>query len=191
MGSRIPKASRPLQQTKTVKPVFLPSEDKISFSFSALEKTKHFNLEPTCPSWSSELFEMLKAVSSCTKTELMSNQFRTYRVHNHERAEPPDPLPEGVSLKDCYQIRISKSKGGIHGVFNDNIFYVIWLDPLHNMYPDDRYGGLKVITPPKTCCMDRDEALEKLQRENAQLKHDCEFWEKVAAEEAAKNSETK
>ena len=193
MCSRIPKANRPPIGGHTIPPHFIPMTEKVTFSFSALEKTKHFNLDATCPNWSSELFEMLRNVSNYSKTELISGRLRTYRVHNHETAHPPDPLPDGVALKDCYQIRISKSKGGIHGVFNENVFYVIWLDPLHNMYPDDRYGGLKVITPPKTCCMDRNEALEELKRENAQLKEDCEFWEKEAqeAEAAAKNRETK
>ena len=181
MSSRIPKATRPTAQGTIIKPVFIPTEEKVTFSFSALEKTKHFNLDVTCPNWSSELFDMLKNTSNFSKTDLISGKLRTYRVHNHEKASPPDPLPEGVALKDCYQIRISKSKGGIHGVFNENIFYVIWLDPLHNMYPDDRYGGLKVITPPTTCCKDRDEIIAELQAQITQLKENCEFWENEAS----------
>ena len=179
MGSRIPKAIKPTQQ-QVIKPVFISTEDKITFSFSALERTSHFNLDMTCPNWSSELFEMLKNASNYSKTDLICGKLRTYRVHNHESASPPDPLPDGVALKDCYQIRISKSKGGIHGVFNENIFYVIWLDPLHNMYPDEKYGGLKTITPPTTCCMDRDQTLTELQEQIAKLKEDCQFWESEA-----------
>lgn len=30
-------------------------------------------------------------------------------------------------LKDFYQIRLSTAKG-IHGVFYENVFYVMWLD---------------------------------------------------------------
>ncbi len=181
MGSKIPKAIRPSTPAPIVKPTFISQEDKVTFSFSALERTKHFNLDATCANWSSELFDMLKNVSNFSKTDLISGKLRTYRVHNHEKASPPDPLPEGVALKDCYQIRISKSKGGIHGVFNESVFYVIWLDPQHNMYPDDRYGGLKIITPPATCCMDRNEIIEELQGQIIQLKEDCKFWENEAA----------
>ena len=104
----------------------------------------------------------MKIVSSITKQDLISGKYRTYRVHNHEKANPPNDFPPGVSKNDCYQIRISKSKGGIHGVFRDNVFYVIWLDPLHNMYPDDRYGGLRKIKPPSTCCKDRDNDIIQL-----------------------------
>lgn len=180
MSSRIPKAKQLSRQDKIVKPYFIPMEEKLTFSFSALEKTKHFNLDMTCPNWSSDLFIMLKNVSNYSKAELIRGDLKTYRVHNHENASPPDSLPDGVALRDCYQIRISKSKGGIHGVFNDNIFYVIWLDPLHNMYPDERYGGLRNINPPKTCCADRDEVLKELREENERLKEEREFWENEA-----------
>lgn len=179
--SKIPKPISPQQHENIIRPVFKPTDDTVTFSFAALEKTEYFNLDATCSNWSSELFDMLKDVSNCSKLDLLTGKVRTYRVHNHESASPPDPLPHGVALKDCYQIRISKSKGGIHGVFNENVFYVIWLDPLHNMYPDTRYGGLKVITPLTTCCMDREEIIAELQKENACLKEDCKFWENMAS----------
>ena len=106
---------------------------------------------------------MLKDISGHTVAEIVGGGYKKkYRVHNHEHANPPSPLPDGVALKDCYQIRISTSKGGIHGVFEENIFYVIWLDPLHNMYPDDRFGGLRKIKSTSTCCKDRDEEIYRL-----------------------------
>jgi hypothetical protein len=177
MKCKIPKPQPPQTQGKILKPVFVASDDKITFSFSALEKTKHFNIDVTCPSWPSELFDMLKDISNFSKTDLIGGKFPKYRVHNHENASPPDKLPEGVALKDCYQIRISKTKGGIHGVFYDNVFYVIWLDPLHNLYPDDRYGGLRVIRPPKTCCKDRDEIIAQKQAEIERLQKDVKELE--------------
>lgn len=30
------------------------------------------------------------------------------------------------------------------------------------MYPDDRYGGLRKVKPPSTCCMERDEKINEL-----------------------------
>ena len=180
-NNRIPKQHKPLIQEHVIIPKRIPSDDKITFSFSALEKTKYFNLDSTCSNWSSELFDMLKNISNYSKTDLISGRFRTYRVHNHEGASPPEPLPNNVALKDCYQIRISKSKGGIHGVFSENVFYIIWLDPLHNMYPDEKYGGLRIITPPTTCCMDREAIIEELINQNAKLREDCQFWENEAS----------
>lgn len=179
MGNRIPKPSV-AADSRILKPSFISAEENITFSFSALERTDYFNLDGTCQNWASELFDMLKNASNYTKVDLISNKIKTYRIHNHERANPPNSLPDGVALKDCYQIRISKSKGGIHGVFNENIFYVIWLDPLHNMYPDDRYGGLRKVQAPSTCCKDRDDIIAELKAKIIQLKEDCSFWESEA-----------
>lgn len=179
--NKVPKQNRIPAKEQIVRPGFISEEDTVKFSFSALERTKYFNLDSTCPNWSSELFDMLKNVSNCTKVDLISGKLQTYRVHDHCKASPPNPLPDGVALKDCYQIRISKSKGGIHGVFYENVFYVIWLDPLHNMYPDYKYGGLKVISPPKTCCMEREDTILELQGQIAQLKEECHFWEQEAS----------
>ena len=179
-NNRIPKAKiTDAPKSKIVKPHLRYTPSAISFSFEALERTEFFNLDCTCANWASELFEMLKEMSKLNKDELLSGKYSksTYRVHNHANANPPSPLPVGVELKDCYQLRIAKSKGGIHGVFYDNIFYVIWLDPLHNMYPNKNYGGLKKIKPPSTCCMDRDEKLLELERENQKLKEENDYWE--------------
>ena len=134
-------------------------------------------MDGTCPNWSFDLFNMLKSISKISKVDLLSGKFKTYRIHSHEKAKPPNPLPAGVALKDCYQLRISTSKGGIHGIFVENTFYVIWLDPLHNMYPDDCFGGLRIIKSPSTCCREREERIAELQTQNQKLKEENEFWE--------------
>ena len=78
----------------------------------------------------------------------------------------PSKLPDGVALKDCYQIRISKSKGGIHGVFGrSKVFYVIWIVPFHNMYPDSRYVGLRKVKQGSTWCKHKDEEIAQLRQE--------------------------
>ena len=145
---KIPRPNKPQAQDTIKKPSFIQADEdkKIKFSFSGLDKNDYFDLDATCPNWASKLFDMLKNVSTISKIDLIQGKLATYRVHNHEGAKPPCQLPNGVELKDFYQIRIDKSHGGIHGVFYENIFYVIWLDPLHNMYPDPKYGGLKTVT---------------------------------------------
>ncbi len=155
----------PTQQKKSIDRIpkeSIPKSPGIVFSFEALEFNKYFNLDMTCPNWSSDLFKMLINVSTVPKIRLLQGELGTYRVHNHSNANPPCELPRNVSLKDFYQIRISKTKGGIHGVFVDNIFYIMWVDPLHNMYPDSRFGGLREIKPPTTCCGEPQEKLEEM-----------------------------
>lgn len=174
---RIPLQSAPQQNNSISRPMLRVSDEGITFSFEALEKTEYFNLDCTCQNWSSDLLDMLKNISGKQKIELLNGTYRTYRVHTHENANPPNTLPAGVELKDCYQLRISTSKGGVHGIFSGNIFYIIWLDPLHNMYPDDRYGGLRVIRAPNNCCMERDEELDRLRAEIKKLEAENQFWE--------------
>ena len=64
MGSRIPKPKKTTTQEGIIKPHFIPSDENVTFSFSALERTKHFNLDMTCQNWASELFDMLKNIST-------------------------------------------------------------------------------------------------------------------------------
>lgn len=157
------------------------TQSAISFSFEAMETTEYFDLDGTCVNWSSELFTMLKDVSSIKKDELLNGSYAKskYRVHSHGTATPPSKLPDGIELKDCYQIRISKSKGGIHGIFIENVFYVIWLDPLHNMYPDDKYGGLRKVKPGSTCCKDRDQIIKQLQENNDKLIEENKIYQEL------------
>lgn len=117
---------------------------------------------------------MMKSVSEIPQIDLMRNAYSTYRVHQHADAKPPCKVPIGIELKDFYQIRISTSKGGIHGVFYEDVFYIVWLDPLHNMYPNDRFGGLRKISPLSTCCKDRDEEITLLKQKNVDLEKDVE-----------------
>lgn len=154
------------------------SEEKILFSFESLNFNKYFNLEATCPNWAKELFDMLHEISKIKVRDLKTGKYQTYRVHNHENATPPCDLPNDIDLKSLWQIRISKSKGGIHGIFYENIFYIVWLDPLHNMYPDDKYGGLKELHQPTTCCMDLKETIDQLIEEKKELQEKNENLQK-------------
>ena len=44
-------------------------------------------------------------------------------------------LDEMEQIKeDCWQLGINSTTFRIHGYFIDNVFYVVWLDPLHNLY---------------------------------------------------------
>lgn len=107
------------------------------------------------------------------------------RMTNYD-ASAPCKVPESVSLENMWKIRISKSKGGIHGIFVDNVFYVIWFDPHHNLYPDKNHGGLRKVTPPSTCCKDRDKELKQLRIELADVKEQVKFWETEAISLEAK-----
>lgn len=180
----IPKAQ--IKQTTRIpftESVGNPAEQSIVFSFKAVEKNEYFNLDSTCQNWAGELFDIMKIISNAKLKEIYSGQYSggsTLRIHQHRNAQAPCKTP--VPLEQMWQIRIAKSKGGIHGVFAENIFYVIWLDPLHNLYPDERYGGLKKISPPTTCCMDREEELRAMALKLKEAKDEIDFWQEYAKE---------
>lgn len=123
--------------------------------------------------------EKLKAYSEKSVTEIISNPTGTIRFHNHAKGHPAFKPPYDLSEDDFYQIRFGTSKGGIHGVLIGNIFYVIWLDPQHNMYPDERYGGLRKIIPPMTCCKERDRELDELQKAVIKAQEESQQWQEL------------
>lgn len=184
MKKQIPKAQK-ANKENLVRPSntdCAKKPDGILFSFEALESNEYFNLDMTCPNWAAELFRVLKSVSKYNVKDIYGGQYTdsTIRVHSHRNAhKPPCNLPRGISLEEMWQIRISQRKGGIHGIFIENVFYVIWFDPLHNLYPDERFGGLKKIKPPGTCCRDREEEVLQLKEEIKKIKEENQAYEEL------------
>lgn len=182
---KIPQAKAKKETRITPKNIEIENKhEKVLFSFEAVEKNEYFNLDGTCQNWAADLFDTMQKVSRIALKDIYAGKYSgktsPFRIHRHEDAKPPCKLPSNILLEDMWQIRISISKGGIHGIFFDNIFYVIWFDPQHNLYPDKNHGGLKKVIPPSTCCKDRDMEIEQLKEENDRLQKDCEFWETYA-----------
>jgi len=46
-------------------------------------------------------------------------------------------------IKRAFEVRVGKAYGRIHGIVWNKVFYVVWFDPAHNLYPDSRRGGVK------------------------------------------------
>ena len=166
------KSSFPID-SKSIEILRSREKEKIIFSFRFLDFSHPaFNLGGICEKWYPELFNMLSNVSNLNRHELIITHEKIYRCHNHNwdnldyRFNFDD---EFLNQVDCRQIRISKSKGGIHGFLIGNTFYVVWIDPHHNLYPDEKYGGRKFFDSPKTCCSYRDSELYKLKKENDEL----------------------
>ena len=158
-------------------------DERLLFSFSAIQRDDYFNLDGTCQNWASELFLTLQKVSDITLSDVYAGKYSgknsPLRIHSHRDVKNPCSSPVGVNVEDMWQIRISKSKGGIHGVFSENVFYVIWFDPQHNLYPDENHGGLKRVMPPSTCCKDRDEEINTLKNTITSLESEVRVYEEL------------
>jgi hypothetical protein len=86
------------------------------------------------------LLERLKALCSLTAQELLVNRSSTLRCHPikwEDTSENGFGLPNEEQLVDIpYQFSLSSNEHGrVHGFFIDEVFYIVWLDPDHLLYP--------------------------------------------------------
>ena len=125
---------------------------EIDISFRFFDRThKAFNLAKIEADWYLTLIDTLK--DFCNRSFNNLSKVPKYDYHDWT-VKPPKYL-----IKDLYpdleqqeqiQIRLDRVKGRIHGFFVDHIFYIIWLDPEHNMTDIDGYEPERDYPPPKT-----------------------------------------
>ncbi|QHZ50947.1 hypothetical protein [Paenibacillus larvae] len=158
----IPKAD---PNTPSSNGVFFPENAKenlkeynqkyVLFSWKFFDRWEHlFNLGSAEKEWYINLVDTLKSIS-CMKVSEFKGQ-RSLRVHSHKWDEVSKRYPLGSDLlqqieQDTLQFAISKASGRVHGFVIDNVFYIVWLDKEHNLYPMQRHGGLTYCDYPKDC----------------------------------------
>jgi hypothetical protein len=126
--------SKKIQKTK-LKPL-----QNISFSFKYFQANhgKFSGNGKELAYWLT-LLERLKALSSLTVQELLMNRSSSLRCHPirwEDTSEKGFGLPHEEQLVDTpYQFSLSSNEHGrVHGFFIDRVFYVVWLDPNHQLY---------------------------------------------------------
>lgn len=160
----------------------LYQESKLLFSFELLDfSMPYYNCSGMCDKGIKNCFEKLREYSRVTINELYSNRgnkgIRFHTINKKDVKDWPQYLAKNEELEDSfYQISFGKSKGRAHGVLIDNVFYLIWLDPHHYLYHDERFGPKHCFKDLETCCSVRDdnlreksEQIEKLEKENQEL----------------------
>jgi hypothetical protein len=117
-----------------------PLQQGITFSFKYFQDnhSKFFFNSKETAYWLT-LLERLKALSSLTAQELLVNRSSSLRCHPIRWADTSENgfgLPNEEQLVDTpYQFSLSSNEHGrVHGFFIDQVFYVIWLDPNHQLY---------------------------------------------------------
>ena len=134
-----------------------PNENKkIIFSFEYFdEKESDFSMKQIAnPKEAIRLYEsLLKAMKNYSQIDRKKiHDERTYSSSNHihsikwqdEKCKKTSftnlnkKLMEQIK-EDCWQLGIT-TKFRIHGFFIENVFYVVWLDPLHKLYPMAKYN---------------------------------------------------
>lgn len=126
---------------------------EITFSFSSFDRThKLFNLggkekDGTVGGvWFLRLLECLKSVSGKKIEELERKPYCLHRVDwENANAKPSADLMQ----TEYWQFRLDKTHGRVIGILVDSVFYVVWLDPYHNLTNSEGYGGIQKFLTPK------------------------------------------
>lgn len=141
MGA-IKKGGLPEKSGRIHKDRELP-DDLIRFSFRHLQATEKFGIHQTADlgAYLPQLLDRLKSVSDMRLSEFRANKDRSLRAHTHDWARTSEK--EGYShlttqLRACeaWQFQLSANEHGrIHGILIDEVFYIVWVDPQHLLYP--------------------------------------------------------
>lgn len=120
-------------------------EDGFTFLFSCFDRThKFFNVREVTVSWFVDLLNCFKNVSGNTISEL-KNSIHDFHPVNWSKTNVKHPSEQG----EYWQFRMNKSKDRVIVLLIENIFYVVWLDPHHNLTNSEGYSGVKKFPPPK------------------------------------------
>lgn len=113
----------------------------VSFSLKYLQcNHSKFSIQNRDPLYLNALLERLPDLSSLSFQEIVSNRNKTLRCHPinwEETSETCFGIPGEEQLVDTpYQFSVSANEHGrVHGFFIEEVFYIVWLDPDHKLYP--------------------------------------------------------
>lgn len=124
-----------------IRPTKLKPPQGISFSFKYYQDGhSKFSCTTKDGIYWLTLLARLKDLSSLGVQELLMNRSPSLRCHPikwEDTSESGFGLPNEEQLVDTpYQFSLSSNKHGrVHGFFIDEVFYIVWLDPDHKLYP--------------------------------------------------------
>lgn len=110
----------------------------ITFSFKFLiDNNEKFSIKNKDARYLEALLNRLRDLSTMRVNEMRDNQsLRCHPIDWDDTTETCFGFPGEEQLVDLpYQFQISSNEHGrVHGFFIENIFYIVWLDPDHNLY---------------------------------------------------------
>lgn len=113
----------------------------ISFSFRYYQDGKDkFSIEGRDARYLASLLRRLRDLSQLNSQEVINNQSKSLRCHGIVWKNTTEPNGFGIPNEEQlvnvpYQFQISANEyGRVHGFFSENVFYIVWLDPDHNLY---------------------------------------------------------
>ena len=113
----------------------------VNFSYKYLkEKGQKFKYTQKTTDYFTNLKEKLIAISSISVKEFRANSSKSLRCHPikfYETSEAGFSIPqeEYIVTEPCQFSVTANEYGRVHGFIIKNTFYIVWLDPEHELYP--------------------------------------------------------
>jgi len=119
-------------------------EDNLKFSFKYLNFDRKFHIKDVTDGYLKVLLDHLKSLSSITVQVFRTNKHKALRAHTidwQDTSEIQGFACLNEQLRQCepWQFELCVNEHGrVHGILLDEIFYVVWLDPDHQLYPSKK-----------------------------------------------------
>jgi|SRR6185312_3709631 len=133
-GKNIP-AAKPFDKNQKV---------EISFKLLDLTSNPKFGPHHCADNYVEKLLSRLRALNGLTVNEfrVRKPEWRNHEINFNRTTEPQGfyyLVPDQLRGKEAWQFGVTKSSHGrVHGLLIDNFFYVIWIDPCHQLFEDER-----------------------------------------------------
>lgn len=161
---------------------------KISFSYVDHNNDK-FQFHGLDKQFYQQLIDCFQRIKNATAKELKTQTAKsiTPKCINWDYStitEKSFPTHIGTELtKECFEVRITKNNGRVHGFLYNNIFYIVWIDPFHNLFPGkeeikDCNDYIKVILDASATNSLTKER-EELKSQIAKLRKEIEEYEEL------------
>lgn len=187
--TKLPIGCQVLRSMEQTPPTLLPFHGQVipergfSFSFACFDRThKLFNLgdlsdSGTLPAnWYIDLLDCLKNVNNI---DIPTMKGSTYDLHPVDWLKANASMPPSQTQCEYWQFRINKSKGRVIGFKIDNVFYIVWLDPHHNLSDSDGYERARSYRAGQSLYELTQSELESLREDNAVLRDKIKSLEEL------------
>lgn len=158
-------------------------EGRFAFSFACFDREhEYFNLggkneDGTVGRWFLELMDCLKNVSNMTFQQLKES--KKYDAHPVNWKTANVSRPGNDEQLEYWQFRINKSKGRVIGFLIDSVFYIVWLDPHHNLTNSEGYPGVAIFNRPKSEYEIQEDKMLELKADNERLRCQIREYEEL------------
>jgi hypothetical protein len=104
---------------------------------------------------------------------------KTYDAHPVNWKSTNASRPRNSEQLEYWQFRINKSRGRVVGFLIDSVFYIVWLDPHHNLTDSEGYGGVVNFSRPRSEYEILENKLLGLEAENKLLQCKIKEYEEL------------